>query len=133
MTDDSENTNPEYEVGYKKPPSHTRFKPGQSGNAKGRKEKSKDLKTDLYNELYGTIRIREGDREYKVTRQQALIKSLIARAIKGDHRATDKLLVLIARVIGLEGGDGRTAAEISAADKEILASFFQRKLEEKKP
>ena len=106
MTDDSENPNPEYEVGYKKPPSHTRFKPGQSGNAKGRKEKSKDLKTDLYNELYGTIRIREGDREYKVTRQQALIKSLIARAIKGDHRATDKLLVLIARVIGLEGGDG---------------------------
>ncbi|MDI1228559.1 MAG: DUF5681 domain-containing protein [bacterium] len=132
MTDDSEDLKPKYEVGYKKPPAQTRFKPGQSGNAKGRKEKSRDLKTDLYNELYGTIRIREGEREYKVTRQQALIKSLIARAIKGDHRATDKLLVLIARVIGSEGSDGRTAAEISAADKEILASYFQRQLEEKK-
>lgn len=133
MTDDFESTNPNYEVGYKKPPAHTRFKPGQSGNAKGRKEKSRDLKTDLYNELYGTIRIREGEREYKVTRQQALIKGLLARAIKGDHRATDKLLVLMARLIGLESGDGRTAAEISTADKEILASFFQRQPGEEKP
>lgn len=29
----------DYEVGYKKPPKHTQFKPGESGNRKGRPPK----------------------------------------------------------------------------------------------
>ena len=34
---------PDYEVGYKKPPAHTRFKKGPSGNHRARPKASKDL------------------------------------------------------------------------------------------
>ncbi len=40
-----------YDVGYRKPPKHTRFKPGQSGNPRGRPKGTKNLKTDLIEEL----------------------------------------------------------------------------------
>ena len=45
MTND---TNP---VGYKQPPKHTQFKPGQSGNPKGRPKGTQNLATDLAEEL----------------------------------------------------------------------------------
>ena len=41
----------EYEVGYRKPPKHTQFKPGQSGNPKGYKKHLKSLKTLLMEAL----------------------------------------------------------------------------------
>ena len=33
----------DYEIGYKKPPKHTQFKPGQSGNPKGRPQKPQTI------------------------------------------------------------------------------------------
>ncbi len=41
----------DYEVGYGKPPRHTRFQPGRSGNPRGRPKDTKNLKTDLIEEL----------------------------------------------------------------------------------
>jgi hypothetical protein len=37
-SDDRSITDPIYEVGYKKPPKHSQFKKGQSGNTKGRRK-----------------------------------------------------------------------------------------------
>ena len=37
----------EYEVGYRRPPKTTRFKPGQSGNPKGRPAKARNFKSDV--------------------------------------------------------------------------------------
>ena len=48
-----------YEVGYGKPPKHTRFKPGQSGNPKGRKPGSKNVMTLLEQTLFDTVKVRE--------------------------------------------------------------------------
>lgn len=50
----------EYEVGYRKPPRHTRFRKGQSGNPKGRPKGAKNLKTELEEELQEKIVVREG-------------------------------------------------------------------------
>ena len=41
----------DYDVGYKKPPKHGRFRKGRSGNAKGRPKGGKNLKTELMEEL----------------------------------------------------------------------------------
>jgi len=89
----------EYEVGYRKPPKTTRFKPGQSGNPKGRPKGSPNLATDLSAELGEQITVREGGEARRISKQRALIKSLMAKALQGDVRATTALLALYARVI----------------------------------
>jgi hypothetical protein len=71
-------------VGYKRPPANTSFKPGRSGNPKGRPRHARNLKTEFLEELCEPIRVREGDREMKISKQRALVKSLIDAAIKGE-------------------------------------------------
>jgi hypothetical protein len=88
-----------YEIGYRKPPKATRFKAGQSGNPKGRPRGSPNLATDLSAELGEQITIREGGQARQVSKQRALIKSLMAKALQGDVRATTALLALYARSI----------------------------------
>jgi hypothetical protein len=115
-----------YEVGYGKPPMQTRFKPGQSGNPRGRPRGTKNLKTDLLEELDEKIVIREGDRSQKVSKQRALLKSVVNRAIKGDARATSIALSTMMRL--LETGEGAPAVAESLLDDEheILQAFENR-------
>ena len=89
----------DYAVGYRKPPKVTRFKPGQSGNPKGRLKGSPNLASDLSAELGEQITVREGGQARYISKQRALIKSLMAKALQGDVRATTALLALYARVI----------------------------------
>jgi Family of unknown function (DUF5681)/Helix-turn-helix domain len=63
------------------------FKPGHSGNPEGRPKGTKNLKTDLMEELSERISISEGGKPKKLSKQRALLKSLAAKAIKGDARA----------------------------------------------
>lgn len=82
-------------IGYRRPPVHARFKPGQSGNVRGRPKGSANLKSDLRDELSEQIRVREGERDLKVSKQRAMLKALVAKALKGDARASSVLLGLI--------------------------------------
>ena len=92
-------TEPAYEVGYRKPPTHTRFKPGQSGNPLGRPRGAKNagnrlpalneerLKTVVIEEAYRPIGIREGDRLIEIPVIQAIIRSVALNAAKGHQRS----------------------------------------------
>jgi len=86
------------DVGYRKPPEATRFKPGTSGNPKGRPKGTFSLATDLSAELGEQITVREGGRPRRISKQRALVK-LMAKALQGDVRATTAVLALYARVI----------------------------------
>jgi hypothetical protein len=88
-----------YKVGYGKPPKASQFKKGKSGNAKGRPKGRRNLATDLAAELSEHITVREDGRPRRVSKQRALIKSLMAKALQGDVRATTAFLALYARVI----------------------------------
>jgi hypothetical protein len=87
-----ESASADYEVGYKKPPKHTRFQAGQSGNPKGRPPGSKSLKTLIDRELGTKVTVREGGRVVKLTKRQLLVKQLIKKAVEGDHRSQQILL-----------------------------------------
>ena len=114
-------------VGYKNPPLHTRFPKGQSGNPRGRPRGTRNLKTDLLDELRETLIVHEGSRHLRVTKQRALIKSLTARAIKGDTAAAMKLVDLYIRIFGLQDqGTAEPAQPLSAEEREVLAALESR-------
>jgi Family of unknown function (DUF5681) len=104
------------DVGYRKPPEATRFKPGKSGNPKGRPKGTFSLATDLSAELGEPITVREGGRPRRISKQRALIKSLMGKALQGDVCATTVLLALYARVISEPPGDESRPIE----DDELL-------------
>jgi hypothetical protein len=119
MSDDSR----DYEVGYKKPPVHTRFQPGNRANTKGRAKGRRNLKSDLLDELGERITLNEGDRKVRISKQRALLKALIVKGIKGDARATNAVLNLILRI----GSDDEQVAEpLSEVDRAILQDFIDR-------
>lgn len=76
-----------YEIGYGKPPEHTRFAPGQSGNPKGRPRGSRNLSTVVGELARQTMTITEGGRPRRVPRYTALNLILWGKALKGDHKA----------------------------------------------
>ena len=88
----------DYEIGYRKPPTHTRFKPGQSGNPAGRPRGAKKqqlspsphaehLKTIILEEAYRTIRINDPNGAIAMSMAQAVVRSLAVNAAKGRQRA----------------------------------------------
>jgi hypothetical protein len=117
-------------VGYGRPSAHARFKPGQSGNPKGRPKRTKNLRTDLLEELGESVRIREGDREYRVSKQRALIKAMVARAVKGDARAATAIVALCARLLGV--GDEGEEQPLSAPDQRVIDEFVEREMARRK-
>src|ERR1700693_5473102 len=74
-------------VGYKKPPRHSQFKPGQSGNPKGRPKKVDSVADVLRRELSTRIAIVTNGRRLRVPILRAIIKQHLNKAATGDVRA----------------------------------------------
>jgi hypothetical protein len=120
-----------YKIGYGKPPKATQLKKGTSGNPKGRPKGSLNLSTDLAAELSEQITLREGGRSRRVSKQRALIKSLLAKALQGDVRATTAVLALYARVITEPAEEPNDPIEID--EVQILRRFVPRLLKSIQP
>jgi hypothetical protein len=76
-------------VGYGKPPVHTRFRKGQSGNPTGKRrhgdaERAQAL---IWEEAYRLLTVREGVKVTRMPALQAVIRSQIAAAAKGNVTA----------------------------------------------
>ncbi len=120
----------DYEVGYGKPPHHTQFQKGTSGNAKGRTKGAKNLKTDLVEELQEQVLIKEGGKRKAVSKQRAMIKSLMAMAVRGDTRAANLLLNMFIKLVPDEV-DEKETSDLTQTDLAILERF--KKLAIKSP
>lgn len=81
----------------------TRFKPGQSGNPKGRPRKERSLLTHIENELDAEMQITENGKTVRLTKREALAKSMVHNALKGDHKS---LLVLVRYLPPAKSEDG---------------------------
>ena len=94
----------DYEVGYKKPPVKSRFKPGNSGNPKGRPKGSKNLSTILRQRLNKKVQIAENGRRKMVTVEEIIVAKMVNDAAAGDAIARRETLRLIAEEGNKKGG-----------------------------
>src|SRR5260370_28213794 len=79
---------PDYEVGYKKPPTHSQFKKGQSGNPRGRPRRAKNLGTILGEALDERVPVTENGRHCKITKADVMLKQLVNPAAQGEAETT---------------------------------------------
>ncbi|MCK1324665.1 MULTISPECIES: DUF5681 domain-containing protein [unclassified Bradyrhizobium] len=107
--------------GYGKPPLHTRFKPGQSGNPRGRPKGSLNFTTDLKTVLLAPVALNDGGRSRRVTTQKAALLRLREKALKGDVRALDRFLSL-AMAMSV-GSAQETATSLPPEDQAILEAY----------
>ena len=121
----------EYDIGYCKPPKSTQFKPGSSGNPAGRPKGVKNLATDLVDELGEKVLVTEGAKQVTITKQRAMVKSLMAKALKGDVRAADTLIKLILGSEEKNSASGKLE-ELSSDDQAVLDSFQAQILDNSK-
>lgn len=82
-----EHDDADYEVGYGKPPKHSRFKPGQSGNPKGRPRGEKGFEATLKRELDRKVLVTLNGRSTEISRADAMMKRVVEQGMKGNLRA----------------------------------------------
>ena len=82
----------DYEIGKGRPPVNTRWRPGQSGNPRGRPRGSKNLINFLAEALNEKIQIQERGKLRPITAREAIIKRIVNEALKGNLKAANLLL-----------------------------------------
>lgn len=84
-----------YDVGYKKPPQHSQFQPGKSGNPKGRPKGAKGLTTLLEKAMKETLTVKNNGKPRKVSKLEIAITQLANKAAQGDLKALQFLAPLL--------------------------------------
>lgn len=87
-----------YEVGYGKPPKHTRFKPGQRGNPRGRPRRSQNeraLDLNLLTVLNEPITVRSDGKRRKMPAIEFAFRATLRKALEGDHKALQAVFRII--------------------------------------
>ena len=98
-------------VGYGRPPVHSRFRKGQSGNPTGKRRHNEAERVEalIRQEVYRLLTVREGDTVTKMPALQAVIRSQIACAAKGNVTAQRALLKLVQNIEDARSTTGQTA------------------------
>jgi hypothetical protein len=114
-----------YAVGYKKPPLQTRFKPGHSGNPKGRPKKAKSLNTIVRETLGGKVAVRTAAGTKKISRIEAVLQKTLEQAMKGNPRAQMELIKLWRGAVPDEVVENTATCDedLTAADFAMLEAY----------
>jgi hypothetical protein len=117
-------TNPRValKVVYGRPPIEHRFKPGQSGNQRGRPKGKKSEATILYELLNRKITVREGGKPRKITVLEAILLRFTEDALKGNTKTAAFLFNRYAS----RDGDVNDDSSLTEDDRHVLSSFVRR-------
>ena len=118
-----------YAVGYKRPPEHTRFKKGRSGNPSGRPKDTPNVATALKRALEERVVVTEQGQRRSLSKMEVMVKQLVNKAAGGDLRAFAQVQALIER--DQMGGLASEGAEVlHEEDQKVLQGLFQRMRQE---
>jgi hypothetical protein len=114
-------------VGYGKPPTRTRFRKGVSGNPGGRPRGMTAGRANMLalKEVYRLVTVREGDKILTLPAFQAVLRSTVALAAKGNGPAQRFLIEVIQAIErenampNHEGDSGGVAERLAAALKRM--------------
>lgn len=123
MSDDADQ--PPYDVGYAKPPRHSRFKPGVSGNPRGRSRGAKNSSTIVREALTAKVKLKENGRARSMSKLEVSMTQLANKAAGGDLKAIAMVLSLYRDVEAEAAGCSREEP-LDHADREILAMLLQK-------
>jgi hypothetical protein len=112
----------EYDVGYRKPPTHKQFKLGQSGNPRGRPKGSKNESTILHGILHRKIKIQDGGRSRQVTILEAMLTRFAQDSLKGNVKSA---AFLLNRYGTLVSGEIEQSG-LNSDDRAVLEAFMTR-------
>jgi hypothetical protein len=113
-----------YKPNYRKPPKATRFKPGQSGNPKGRPKGVRNFETDLDEALRALVEVKTNGGVRRITMQKALLQTLAEKARDGDLRAIQHLTSLILR---MDNRSEAPATVLESNDRAILDEYYEER------
>jgi len=124
---DSNSSTKSYAVGYGRPPKHSQFKPGRSGNPKGRPKGRKTLRSRLTAVLNSKIVKREGNKRQLITVLEGMLWKQIENGLKGSERAFLSVIKVCA-ALGLLSQLQSASEEIalSRAEEELVAELVSR-------
>jgi hypothetical protein len=87
----------DYKVGKGHPPLTTRWKPGQSGNPKGRPKGSRPVGAVLQDIIQQKVSVTESGKTRRVPALEVMLRRLANDAMRSDQRAIKLLLSLVDR------------------------------------
>jgi hypothetical protein len=116
----------DHEVGYGKPPRHSQFVKGQSGNPRGRPPGAKNLKTLLSEALNACVIVSDNGGRRKITKREAIITQLVNRSATADWRAIKILLDLVRDIEGQTEPASPETSAFSEADEKVIEQLRAR-------
>jgi hypothetical protein len=112
------------DTGYKRPPKAHQFKPGKSGNPRGRPKGTRNLSTDLAEISSRRVPIRENGKERRTSRQEAVLLSLYNKALHGDVKAATSIINMLIKLSPQDEAAPETS--VSETDQLIVENFLRR-------
>jgi hypothetical protein len=112
-------------VGYGKPPRHTQFKKGVSGNPKGRRKGSKGFVTIFRKSVNDAVPVTENGRRHRISKLEAAVKQLVNKAASGDPKATNLVLQLVQAIERSDTTPAQTEV-LEEADRQVMQGVLAR-------
>lgn len=107
----------DYKVGYRKPPIHSQFKPGTSGNRRGRPRRLKSFYALLEQQLDQLVPVMRNGRKVRISVREVVMMNTVKAAANGDARARDALFRL------MREGDSPDPFDIKPYDDKIMTEL----------
>lgn len=112
-----------YLVGYGKPPKESQFKPGKSGNMKGRPKGRISTARLLEKHMDTKVTVNIGGKQKKVSRREALVLSAIGDAFKGNEKVRRQFLDLVLSFDATSQAENASAADM-AQDQAVVDALL---------